>query len=117
MKTTGAAAKIALQPDRNLINADGTDLSFVTVTIADKEGLQVSRANNLLKFEISGPAEIIATDNGDATNFESFLAKEHKAYNGLALVIIRSKAGKSGVVTLKVVSEGLQDAVATITTK
>ena len=108
-KTTDVASKLTLKADRSVIQADGTDLSFITVTIADKEGLQVPRSNNLVKFEITGPGEIVGVDNGDATNFESFQAKEHKAYNGLALVIVRSKAGEPGTITLKAVSAGLEE--------
>jgi beta-galactosidase len=107
VKTTDVAAKLLLKADRKTIKADGYDLSFITVTVADKDGLQVPRSANSIKFEISGPAEIVATDNGDATSFESFLSKERKAFNGLALVIVRSKAGSSGQIKLKAVSEGL----------
>jgi beta-galactosidase len=49
----------------------------------------------------------VATDNGDATSFESFQSHEHKAYNGLCLVIVRAKAGESGKITLRATSEGL----------
>jgi len=35
-------------------------------------------------------------DNGDATSFESFQAQERHAYNGLALVVVRTKAGELG---------------------
>ena len=69
-----------------------------------------------MKFEISGPAEIVGVDNGDATSFESFLGKEHKAFNGLALVIIRSKPGQSGTVKLKAISAGLTESTIQITT-
>ncbi|MDP4291256.1 MAG: DUF4982 domain-containing protein, partial [Bacteroidota bacterium] len=108
-KTSGPAAKLTLQADRNVIKNDGLDLSFVTVTIADKDGLLVPRSNNLVQFEISGPGEIVGVDNGDATSFESFKAKEHKAFNGLALVIVRSKPGQPGVIQLKAKSAGLAD--------
>jgi beta-galactosidase len=107
MKTTDIASKLTLKADRSVIKADGSDLSFITVTIADKNDLLVPRSNNLVKFEISGPGEIVGVDNGDATSFESFLGKEHKAFNGLALVIVRSKAGHAGAITLKAISDGL----------
>jgi beta-galactosidase len=107
VKTTDVASKLTLKADRDVIKADGSDLSFITVTIADKDGLQVPRSDNLVKFEVSGPGEIVGVDNGDATSFESFQGKEHQAYNGLALVIIRSKAGEAGTIKLKAVSEGL----------
>ena len=116
-KTTGAASKLTLKADRPVINADGTDLSFITVTVADKEGLLVPRSQNLVKFEISGPGEIVGVDNGDATSFESFLGKEHKAYNGLALVIVRSKEGQAGTIILKAKSDGLTESTILVTTK
>jgi len=67
----------------------------------------VPRSKNLVKFEIAGPGEIVAVDNGDATSFEPFQARERKAYNGLALVVVRTKAGEPGVITLKAQSDGL----------
>ncbi|MGA2444674.1 MAG: beta-galactosidase GalB [Opitutaceae bacterium] len=107
VKTTGPAAKVMLTADRAALTADGSDLSFVTVTIADQAGLLVPRSKNLVKFEIAGPGEIVAVDNGDATSFEPFQARERKAYNGLALVVVRTKAGEPGVITLKAQSDGL----------
>jgi hypothetical protein len=88
----------------------GQDLSFITVTIAGKDGLMVSRAKHHWRFEISGPAEIVATDNGDATSHESFQAEERNAYNGLCLVRARPQAGKAGQIKLKAQAEGLASA-------
>jgi beta-galactosidase len=109
-KTTGQGAKLALQPDRGELRADGADLSFVTVSVVDKDGLMVPRSKNRIKFEIEGPGEIVAIDNGDATSHESFQSKEYNAYNGLCLVIVRTKAGQSGAITLKAQSDGLENA-------
>ncbi|MEI6197863.1 MAG: beta-galactosidase GalB, partial [Verrucomicrobiota bacterium] len=50
VKTTGLAAKLILEPNRNEITADGRDLSFVTVTVADKNGLLVPRSKNHIQF-------------------------------------------------------------------
>jgi beta-galactosidase len=73
----------------------------------------VPRSKNALRFEISGPGEIVVTDNGDATDHTSFQSKERRAFNGLALVIVRAKA--PGAITLKAVSEGLTVGQTTIT--
>lgn len=80
------------------------------MTITDKDGLLVPRSKNRLVFEISGPGEIAAVDNGDATSFEPFQASEGNAYNGLCLVIVRAKGGEPGRITLKARSEGLESA-------
>jgi len=94
--------------------ADGKDLSFITVTVADNDGLQVPRSKNHIHFAIEGPGEIVATDNGDATSFESFQAPERNAYNGLALVIVRAKAGQPGTIKLTASADGLASAVTEI---
>jgi beta-galactosidase len=117
VKTTGAPAKLLLSVDRSKIAADDKDLSFITVTVADKKGLLVPRSKNHIKFEISGPGEIVATDNGDATSFESFQAPERNAFNGLALVIVRAKAGQGGAIKLTATSDGLAPATINIRSK
>jgi beta-galactosidase len=117
MKTTGPAKKLTLKADRVKITADGQDLSYITVTVADKHGLLVPRSNNHIKFEISGPGEIVATDDGDPTSFESFQAPEHNAFNGLALVIVRAKAGEPGTIKLEAEADGLKSATVKIKSK
>lgn len=107
VRTAGSAAKLGLSADRGAIRADGQDLSFITLTILDKNGVAVPRSHNVVKFEISGPGVIIATDNGDATSFESFQAKERRAYNGLALAIVRTRTGEAGEIKVRATSDGL----------
>jgi len=114
MKTTGPAAKLTLAADRAKITADGRDLSYVTVTVADHDGLLVPRSMNHIKFSVSGPGEIVATDNGDATSFEPFQAPEHNAFNGLALVIVRAKTDQPGTIKLTAESDGLAPETITI---
>jgi beta-galactosidase len=115
VKTTGAAAKLLLNADRNTIKADGQDLSFVTTIVADKEGNLVPGSHPKLKFSISGPGEIVATDNGDATDLTTFSSSARNAFNGLALAIVRLNPSASSPVTLRVESEGLASAEVVIT--
>jgi len=117
VETADAPSKLLLRADRTAIDADGRDLSFVTVEVADKDGHLAPRANNHLKFELDGPGEIVATDNGDATSFESFQAPERNAFNGMALVIVRGHPGQPGTLRLKATAEGLKDAAIKISTR
>lgn len=109
VKTTDNPSKLEASADREIIKADGKDLAFVTIQITDKDGQIVPQTNNRIEFSIEGPAEIIATDNGDPTNMESFSSKQRNAFNGLCLVIVRSKAGYSGLITVTAKSSGLND--------
>jgi beta-galactosidase len=108
MKTTGPASRLLMKADHGTVRADGQDLSFI-VTVAGKDGWLVPRSKNRVGFEISGSGEIVAVDNGDATDHESSQAKERKAYNGLVLVIVRAKSGQPGQVKLAARSDGLAE--------
>ncbi|HEY4246221.1 MAG TPA: beta-galactosidase GalB [Lacunisphaera sp.] len=114
VKTTGNAAGLALQPDRAQIRADGLDLAFVTVRVVDRDGMTAPRADNEIRFSIDGPGEIVATDNGDSTSFESFQAPQRKAFSGLCLVIVRAETGQPGKITLTATGNGLQSATTVI---
>jgi beta-galactosidase len=117
IKTTGKPAKLQAKTDRTTISADGKDLAFVTVKVTDDEGLTVPVADNLISFSIEGPGKIIATDNGNPADMTEFHSTERKAFNGLALAIIRSERGKKGHITVKVKSSGLEETRVQISSK
>jgi beta-galactosidase len=108
VRTAGNAAKLELISDRKKLKADGRDLAFVTVRVLDLNNILVPNARNLVSFDISGPGEIIATDNGDPTDFTTFPSKNRKTFNGLALVIIKSKKHTAGNIVLSAQSTSLK---------
>lgn len=108
VKTAGAPARVILTPDRKAIGADGEDLSFVTVRIEDKDGNFCPLADNLVNFKLEGPASVAGVDNGNAASVEPFQASYRKAFNGLALLIVRSENGKPGRIQVSASSAGLQ---------
>jgi len=57
-RTTGPATKITLEADRKELRADGMDLSFVTVSVADKDGQMVPRSKNRIRLRLKGPARL-----------------------------------------------------------
>jgi beta-galactosidase len=117
IKTAGAPARVTLTPDRATISADGEDLSFVTVRIEDKDGNPCPVADNLVKFQIDGAASIAGVDNGNPATVESFQGDQRKAFNGLALVIVRGQKDKAGRVKIAASSEGLKTGEATVTAR
>ena len=115
VRTAGAPARLEATVDRPRIDADGVDLAFVTVRIADAAGGTAPRADNPVAFTVEG-GELVATDNGDPTSFEPFQASRRKAFNGLVLAIVRATPGARGPITVTATSGGLQGARATINT-
>jgi len=116
IKTAGAPSKIILNADRNKINAGGSDLSFITISVTDKDGNIVPDANNLIHFNISGEGFIAGLDNGNETDLESFKGTTHKVFNGLALAVIQSN-GNKGEINVEATADGLQPATIKIKTE
>lgn len=117
VQTTKIPSELKATADREIISADGKDLTFITVQITDEDGLLVPRTNSMIGFSIDGPGEIIATDNGDPTNLVSFSSEKREAFNGLCLVIVRSKAGIPGKITVTAKSPGLRDKIVIVRSK
>ncbi len=107
VRTTGKPAALQLAADRATLHADGTDLAFVTVMVADKDGRTVPRASDRVTFSLNGPGDIVATDNGDATSLESFQSPSRNAFNGMALAIVRTRVGQAGKLILTASAPGL----------
>lgn len=107
--TAGEPAQIRLTPDRSKIKSNGTDLSFVTVEILDKDGNLCPNADNLVQFEVSGKGFIAGVDNGSPISLERFKDNKRKAFYGKCLVVVQND-GKSGKIELKAQSEGLNHA-------
>ncbi len=112
-KTTGAPVQLQLTPEHKSIKGDGRDLSYVTITVHDKGGLIVPTAKQEVSLKVSGPADIIAICNGDPTDFTTMRITQPgivkvKIFNGMAQVILRSKRGQQGAVTLQAGSNNLK---------
>lgn len=108
IRTAGVPVRLELQVDRPRIRADGQDLCFVTAAVTDANGTIVPRASNRITFSVRGPGEIVATDNGDPTDFDSFRLPTRRAFSGLCLAIVRPRPGARGLITVEASAEGLK---------
>lgn len=115
--TAGEAAILSLSADREVINADGYDLSYITIDCLDSEGRFVPTAMNQLYFSVEGAGELVGVDNGNAAGSESLKGNKMKLFNGKALAIIRSLRGERGDITLHVRGEDVEDASIVIRSK
>ena len=104
VKTTGVAARLALEVEGTTKDA----LFYVNVSVRDSEGLIVPNAKVPVAFEIEGPGEIVATDNGDETDFSDFHLPTRKTFNGWAQAIVCARPGVAGNIKVKVRAEGLE---------
>ncbi|ULC60367.1 DUF4982 domain-containing protein [Flaviramulus sp. BrNp1-15] len=107
IKTAGRPHKIVLNPDRKTIKANGKDLSYVKVSVVDKNGIPCPTATNQLKFKVSGQGEFRAACNGDATSLELFHLPTMKLFSGKLVVLVQSLED-AGDIKLTVTGKGLK---------
>ena len=104
-ETTGAAVAIRLTADRMELNADGQDVSMVTVEALDKEGRAVPTASNLIGFKVAGEGALLGVGNGDPNCQESDKEPKRSLFNGLAQLIVQS-VRHAGEIHIEAVKEG-----------
>ncbi|MBB6462335.1 glycoside hydrolase family 2 TIM barrel-domain containing protein [Flammeovirga kamogawensis] len=99
--TAGKPHHLKLEADKTTLIANGEDLSFVTVTVVDKDGNTCPTANLPLSFKVNGNATFKAVCNGDPTSLEMFHLPRMKTFNGKLVVIVQSK-DSNGTATLEI---------------
>ncbi|MES2276580.1 MAG: DUF4982 domain-containing protein [Bacteroidota bacterium] len=105
--TAGKPSRIILEPDRPVIDADGRDISFVTVSVVDDKGNPCPTVDQQLNFTVMGAGTYRAACNGDATSQEQFHLPTMKLFNGKLVVLVQSKI-TAGTIELKVEGKGLK---------
>jgi beta-galactosidase len=117
LKTAGKPARIVFTADSPAtpLTPDWNDVRTVTATLVDAAGTRIPDSTTVVHFAASGPASIIAVDNGNMMDHDPFRATQRKLYFGNALALLRAK-GSSGKVTVTASAEGVPSATLTLTT-
>ena len=106
VRTAGKPAQLKLDAwtqssPSTILQADGQDLAFVTVSLVDKNGTLIPDAADQLTFSVKGAGTFRAVCNGDATSLEPFTKPTMKLFSGQLVVVVQA-AKKSGDLTLTV---------------
>lgn len=113
VRTAGKAHHIVATPNRITAKADGEDLVYFTIQVADKDGNIVPTDSRQVYFSVEGAGEFHATANGDPTCLMSFQEPTMKLFSGAATAIVKT-AKIPGKLTFRVKAKGVKDAVVTI---
>jgi len=114
--TAGKPHRLILEPDRKTITANGEDISFVTVSVVDKDGNPCPTATNQLNFKVTGAGTYRAACNGDATSLEIFHEPVMKLFSGKLVVLVQS-TNKAGAIELQVNGNGLETGILKLSSK
>jgi len=108
--TAEAPSQIRLTADRMEIKPDGGDLAYVTLEILDANGITIKYGEPLISLEVGGAGELIGSGSGNPNSDEMYTGKQHKAFHGKLLAVIRSTL-QTGTIRLTARAEGLPAAV------
>lgn len=111
--TAGYAAAIQLTANKQVVNANGTDVVMVRVAVLDDKGHIVPTADNEIRFTIDGPGQIIGVGNGDPSSHEPDKASSRRAFSGHCLAIIQAST-ETGEIKVTATSTMLESASVTI---
>ena len=110
IETTGTPVEVVMTPYKTTMLADGSDVCVINLSAVDREGREVPDADNMIKFEITGPAKIIGVGNGDPSSHESDQAVagvwQRSLFNGKCQVIVQSTK-QTGTIHLEAKANGL----------
>jgi beta-galactosidase len=116
LKTAGIPAKIILTADRSQISNSWDDVSYVTASVVDIDGITCPNVDRLISFKASDAGVISAVDNGDPNSHEPYQTTERHVFNGKCIAIIKAKAS-SGKILVTANSPELFSASLTIEVK
>ncbi len=116
IRTAGKPDHLVLTPNRTVLNADGEDLVYITVQVADKDGNIVPTDERAVKFSTKGAGKFRATANGDPTSLRLFHLPEMDLFSGAATAIVQA-SDTPGQVTFSATAKGVKPATITIPVK
>lgn len=103
LRSAGPAA-IAVRAEARDLAADGQDLAFVWIELADEHGVVEMLDDDRVTVEISGAGRLAALASAVTVTAESFVDDEHTTWRGRALAVVRS-SGEAGEVRVTVTSD------------
>ena len=109
VRTVGKADHLILTPNKMKMSADGEDLVYITVQVADKDGNIVPTDERTVKFSVKGAGRFRATANGDPTSVRLFHLQEMELFSGAATAIVQA-GEEPGVITFEAKGAGVKSA-------
>lgn len=92
VRTAGKAADIRLEADRTVLQSGAEDLSYITVSLVDKDGTEIPDATDEIRVSVSGAGEFRAICNGDATSLEPFVIPSMRLFSGRLVITVQGGA-------------------------
>ena len=113
LRTAGKPARIVLTPERAKVSSAWSDLVFVEAKVTDAAGTIVPDSSELIRLTVNGPGSVVAADDANNSDHDSFSIPQRHAFEGRAVFLVRATAG-SGNIHLTATAPGLKDGAADV---
>jgi beta-galactosidase len=113
VRTAGPATALELTLERGELTRGPREVVHATVRTLDARGEFVPLADDEVTFAVTGPAKLLAVDNGDPASHASYQGPQRRLFSGRALAILQ-RTGEPGTVRIQATAAGLAAARAEV---
>lgn len=108
LRTAGAPAQLKVSVDRRQVTANGEDLAYISVELADANGTPVydQSGDRNVHVKVSGAGALAGIGNGNPIDASSFQSGQRKTFHGRVVAAVRART-RAGPIIVEVGSDGL----------
>ncbi len=107
---------LRIQPDKDVLDADGQDVVHLNIELVDHRGTVVMASGDYLEVTVEGPATLAALGTADPAPLGSYTGARNELFRGRALAVVRATTDTGGVrVTARSAAHGESTTMLTTT--
>ena len=108
LQTAGAPAETLVSVDRAQMMANGEDLAYVTIELADANGTPVyaQDGDRNVRVTVRGAGELVGLGNGNPLDASSLQSGRRKTFHGRAVAVVRAGTA-AGSISVNIETDGL----------
>jgi beta-galactosidase len=104
LMSAGSTVNLKVEADRTQLLNDDNDLSFVSISLVDENGILKPLADRKVTVNVEGAGTLQGFGSANPKTEENYFDKVHTTYDGKALAVVRPT--ESGTITVTVEAEG-----------
>lgn len=90
LASAGAETVLSVKADKQVLNADGQDLCYLDIALADAAGIVQAGQDWEVTVTVTGAAELAALGNADPFNTQPYTGQSHRTYYGRLQAVLRA---------------------------
>lgn len=107
LKTASQQLHLHVQPEVNVLQADGADLAYINIQLGDENGMHNPLADRPVTVQVEGAGSLLGFGSANPFTEESFTDNVHTTYQGRALAVVRA-GHQAGKVKVTISAEGCE---------